>query len=305
MTRAVAWATALLLAAVPALAVETADLMKRRPSPGVIALLAERMAQAPGDSAGPAALERIAAGLLDPSAEVRSAATRVATAGSLGQLAPTLRKALTAEINAAAAREQAMGLLILEGPSAFEAVSEALERFDSFKHDPDFWMVLLSFAIGEETTVPAGVTATLLRRANPVAWVSLLELSRRRRLEIDPEQLAAGLDAQNERIRTSTCYHTAFRLTLGAPEAPRLRAAVEAKLAAAAPAERPIEQLLRDLLRAEMAQEPSPIEKLQSRDWIDEAIQAVGTYPSLPTRQPEKDFYLGTFLKRPAESSPI
>src|SRR5512145_423425 len=241
MTRAAAWATALLLAAAPALAVETADLMKRPVSPGVIALLAERMTQARGGKAGLAAFERIAAGLLDPSAEVRSAAARVATAGGLAQLAPTLRKALASETNAAAAREQAMGLLILEGLSAFEEVSEAVERFDSLNHDPDFWMVLLSFANGEEKTVPAGITATLLRRANPVAWVSLLELSRRRRLEIDSAQLAAGLDAQNERIRMSTCFHAAFRLALGAPEAPRLRTSVEARLASAPPAEQPLE----------------------------------------------------------------
>jgi len=173
-------AAPLLVAALAAANVPAAPADGAAPSPGAIALLANK-------PLGPDEIALCRAALRGPRADSRATAARVARVQGSAGLVPTLLETLAGETDAAAAREEVLALGWLAGAAAHDVLLAAARRFDGEIDDA----LVLGLALrGPEALSLAGRLAE--QRVEPRSWDAFFLWATRGGLEALPEAGSAA-----------------------------------------------------------------------------------------------------------------
>jgi TonB family protein len=194
-------------------------------SPGSVAMLV--------DYAGaPEAQERLVAALHDTRAETRAAGARVVNVLGINGLVPELLRALEAERDSDAAREELRALAVLGGPRGDSALYAAASRLrgeligaltdvlarrwnsgpaaTARESQPKLDPVtgLRGSAAGSASLTQAVVGA--IRAKDEALLEVALRVARRTKTDIDPGTLSTGLQIEVSRFREAICWHIAL-----------------------------------------------------------------------------------------------
>lgn len=201
-----------------------------------------------GRTSEPAAVERLRAGLKDPSPETRAAAVRVINASGVAALVPAVQEALSVESDPLPGGEMVRLLAVLGRPELDAAVFEAAKRLGPEVHR-ELADGLGRRGVGALTHLPAlrglGVkdsvvqafyrlatregaigpaAAPVLRNADAAVWRLLLTNARDTRTAVDTGLLVAGVRSASPAMRVATYWHLALDRRAGPPTASLLEA---------------------------------------------------------------------------------